>query len=346
MQALSEIAWGVFRLDEEFECAKGVYLPTATVVDGDIPFITAKDGRNGVSRYIGNGALFDGNRITIEKIHLSSYYQPAPFYCSHDVSVISNDNLNEDNAQFVAEMIMRNGSKYSYGRQAQLNVVKRERIILPVNDDGEPDYAYMASFANEIGGGLLMRYKSFLAERIGDLKHVDVPALDEKEWCEFDLSALFTIGSGKRLETRNKVAGNRPFIGASENGNGVTGFVGNDNASKDSNVLGVNYNGAPCVAFYHPYECIFSDDVKRLHLHDYENNEFVLLFLAVIVRQQKIKYSYGYKFNEQRMKRQKLMVPIDDAGGPDYPYMEQYAMNMVLAKYEQYLSFLNRKGIS
>lgn len=188
-----------------------------------------------------------------------------------------------------------------------------------------------------------MRYKSFLAERIGDLEHVDVPALDEKEWGEFDLSALFTIGSGKRLETRNKVAGNRPFIGASENGNGVTGFVGNDNASKDSNVLGVNYNGAPCVAFYHPYECVFSDDVKRLHLRDYEDNEFVMLFLATIIKQQKPKYSYGYKFNEQRMKRQKLMVPVNDAGEPDYAYMEQYAMNMMLAKYEQYLAFLYRK---
>lgn len=61
------------------------------------------------------------------------------------------------------------------------------------------------------------------------------------------------------------------------------------------------------------------------------------------VRQQKPKYSYGYKFNEQRMKRQKLMVPVDDAGSPDFAYMEQYAMNVMLAKYEQYLAFLDRK---
>lgn len=188
-----------------------------------------------------------------------------------------------------------------------------------------------------------MRYKSFLAARIGDLKHVDVPSLEEKEWGEFSLDELFSIGAGKRLETRNKVPGNRPFIGASETGNGVTGFVGNDNASKDSNVLGVNYNGAPCVAFYHPYECVFTDDVKRLHLKNHEDNPFALLFFATVIRQQKPKYSYGYKFKEQRMKRQKLLVPIDDSGEPDYAYMEQYAMNMMLAKYEQYLAFLDRK---
>ncbi len=129
-----------------------------------------------------------------------------------------------------------------------------------------------------------------------------VTGLDEKEWAEFTLSDIFTVGAGKRLETRNKIPGTRPFIGATDNGNGVTGYVANDNASKDSNVLGVNYNGAPCIAFYHPYECIFSDDVKRLHLKAHEDNEFVLLFFVAIFAQQKVKYSYGYKFKEQRMK--------------------------------------------
>lgn len=109
-----------------------------------------------------------------------------------------------------------------------------------------------------------------------------------------------------------------------------------------SNVLGVNYNGAPCIAFYHPYECIFTDDVKRLHLRNYEDNKFVLLFFVSVFAQQRSKYSYGYKFKEQRMLRQKLMLPVTDSGKPDYEYMEQYAKNMILRKYQQYLAFLDR----
>ena len=105
----------------------------------------------------------------------------------------------------------------------------------------------------------------------------------------------------------------------------------------------MNYNGAPCIAFYHPYECIFTDDVKRLHLLHHEDNEYVLLFFKTIVMQQRTKYSYGYKFKEKRMLRQKLMIPIDDDGKPDYEYMEQYAKNMMLRKYEQYLTFLRGK---
>lgn len=149
--------------------------------------------------------------------------------------------------------------------------------------------------------------------------------LDEKTWEEFPLESVFTVSAGKRLETRNKVDGSRPFIGATDNGNGITGFVSNDNASKDRNVLGVNYNGAPCIAFYHPYECIFTDDVKRLHLKDWTDSENSLLPFSPIFAMQRPKYSYGYKFKEQRMLRQKLMLPVIDDGEPDYEYMEQYA---------------------
>ncbi len=152
--------------------------------------------------------------------------------------------------------------------------------------------------------------------------------LNEKEWREYFLNDLFSISAGKRLETRNKIAGARPFVGASENNNGVTGFVGNTNASLDKNVLGVSYNGAPCVAFYHPYECLFTDDVKRLHLIERNDSMLCGLFFSSVFSKQRVKYNYGYKFKEQRMKRQKLMLPVNATNEPDYSYMEQYASSM------------------
>ena len=188
---------------------------------------------------------------------------------------------------------------------------------------------------------MLMRYRNYVAGQLSQLEYKDIPALDEKVWHEYALEELFSVGAGKRLTNADKIEGNRPFIGATDNSNGITGFVGNSNTSYDKNVLGVNYNGAPCIAFYHPYECIFSDDVKRLHLLHHEDNEYVLLFFKAIVMQQRTKYSYGYKFKEKRMLRQKLMIPVDDDGKPDYAYMAQYAKNMMLRKYRQYLAFLD-----
>lgn len=167
--------------------------------------------------------------------------------------------------------------------------------------------------------------------------------LSDREWKEFFLEDLFVVKAGKRLTNADKIDGKRPFVGATDNMNGVTGFVDNTNNSLDKNVLGVNYNGAPCICFYHPYECIFTDDVKRLHLKKHEDNAYVFLFMKSIIMQQKNKYSYGYKFNERRMLRQLLLVPVDDNDEPDYQFMEDYMKELMVAKRKQYQEYVEQR---
>jgi hypothetical protein len=148
--------------------------------------------------------------------------------------------------------------------------------------------------------------------------------LRDREWNAFPLTGIFEIKAGKRLTKSDMKSGKRPFIGATEYENGVTNWVANTNASLDSNVLGVNYNGSVVETFYHPYECIFSDDVKRFRLKNLEGNRLVYLFLKTAITQQKSKYAYGYKFNEQRMNKQSILLPITADGSPDWAFMEQY----------------------
>ena len=149
-------------------------------------------------------------------------------------------------------------------------------------------------------------------------------SLNEKTWRPFFIEEIFDIFPGKRLTKAEMIPGDTPFIGASDLNNGVTAFVGNDNESADENFLSVSYNGSVCQCFYHPYRCLCSDDVKRFHLKNREGNKYIYLFLARCIRQQKDKYNYGYKFNEARMRRQKIMLPVNDADEPDYNYMEAY----------------------
>lgn len=165
--------------------------------------------------------------------------------------------------------------------------------------------------------------------------------LDEMKWEEFFLEDVFTIYSSVRLTKEEMTNGTRPFVGASDSNNGVTAFVGNTNTSLDKNVLGVNYNGSVVESFYHPYEAIFSDDVKRLHLKRHQDNKYVLLFIKQLILKQKCKYEYGYKFNGERMKRQKIMLPVSAPHTPDYAYMEEYMRNNekeMLTKYQAYLA--------
>ena len=355
MERLNEKKWKAFPIDAEFRMKKKGNVPTGALVsdsvlkDGVYPRIRVTSQNNGINGFTNvcdekNYRAYS-NFVSMSFLGNAFYH---PYTASLDMKVhclqYKDTELNPAMGLFTVTMAERIASGTNYGNQLSSNDMAAKQILLPVDDKGKPDYAYMTLYSTEMRGGMLMRYKNFIAGQLSQLEHKDIPALDEKKWDEFVLDDIFTTGAGKRLETRNKVEGMRPFIGATDNGNGVTGFVGNDNASKDSNVLGVNYNGAPCIAFYHPYECIFTDDVKRLHLKNQEDNKFVLLFFTSIFAMQRVKYSYGYKFKEKRMHRQKLMLPVTDAGKPDYEYMEQYAKNMMLKKYEQYLAFIERQS--
>lgn len=68
--------------------------------------------------------------------------------------------------------------------------------------------------------------------------------LHDREWKEFRICDIFIIKAGKRLTKSDMTSGNKPFIGATDNNNGITEFVSNTNGSEDCNVLGVNYNGS------------------------------------------------------------------------------------------------------
>lgn len=152
-----------------------------------------------------------------------------------------------------------------------------------------------------------------------------VISLNNREWKEFFFEDVLIVKSGKRLTKADMVEGERPFIGASDSNNGITFFTSSVNESLDKNVLGVNYNGSVGFSFYHPYQALFSDDVKRVSwIKKERNNRYTLLFLSCIIHQQKDKYAYGYKFNGQRMKRQKILLPVTSMGVPDWAFMEAY----------------------
>lgn len=119
--------------------------------------------------------------------------------------------------------------------------------------------------------------------------------------------------------------GNIPFIGAIDSGNGITNFVSNTNTSLDKNVLGVNYNGSVVENFYHPYWSVFSDDVKRVSFKDSRGrNKYCYLFLKQMILKQREKYRYAYKFNGDRMARQKIMLPVDENDDIDYRIIERH----------------------
>lgn len=319
--------------------------------DRILPYITRTESNNGISDFISSDnncfGMDSGNCITIGLDTQTAYWQPFAFITGQNIHVLRSEKLNYYSSHFIT-VILRNQMKSKFnwgGNGATLGRLKKLRILLPANTFGEPDFKFMEDYTKELIEKKKAQYRSYAENMI---KSID-EALDlgSKKWHSFVISEIFEIKPGKRLVAADSTEGERPFIGALDNNNGVARFVSDDNVSKDKNVLGVNYNGnGMVIGFYHPYECIFSDDVKRFHLKHYPDNEYVLLFMKALILKQKSKFGYLYKFNADRMVHTSIMIPVDDNGNPDYVFMEQYGKKLVARKYQQYLDYLDsRKNI-
>lgn len=351
MMSLSDREWKSFLISNIFTYEKGNQNNMALLPEGKVPLISARKYDNGLKAFVADNdkVIFNGNCVSYNNDGNGgaglSYYQPCDFYLDSHCTALTPKETREKLAilAMVACLNMQQ-DKYNHGYALNSNRIKKFRFLLPVKLDGQPDYDFMEAYVNELKQIKLGSYKAYCIEQLTELGSVvNIDKIEDKEWKEFFIDELFNIASGKRLESYNMADGERPFIGATDSGNGVTHYISNENESLDSNVLGVNYDGnGMVISFYHPYECLFSDSVKRFHLKHYSDNKFVLLFIKMLILQQKEKYNYGYKFNEVRMKRQKIMIPVTEKGDPDYDYMEQYSKNIMIKKYREYLKYIKK----
>lgn len=361
MMKLDDREWEVFPLTGE----DGLFPihATSTGIDGInlkkgedtvLPYVTRTETNNGIARFISQVNLEygkdKGGCISIGLDTQTAYWQPVDFVTGQNIHVLRSDKLNFFSYQFLTVILRQQmKSKFNWGGNgATLSRLQKLKIMLPVNDTGEPDYQFMEDYIRELMDKKKKQYQEYVKQQIAELCGAsdDQQAnwqsmIDFHDWEPFRIDTIFNILPGKRLVAANSSPGNRPFIGALDNSNGVARFVSDKNKSLDKNVLGVNYNGnGMVIGFYHPYECIFSDDVKRFHLKDHKDNPFILLFMKTVILMQKQKFGYLYKFNADRMAHTSIMLPISDTGQPDYDFMEAFGRKMMAEKYNQYLSFL------
>lgn len=343
MLNLSDREWKPFFLTELFSVIqRGKRLKSENHIPGEIPYVSSSALCNGVDNFISNR---ENVRIFSNCISLansgsvgSSFYEPFSFVASDHVTHLKNEKYNKYHYLFIASIMNRLSQKYNFNREINDNRISREKIMLPIDTEGNLDLDFMEQYIKERESQLIQKYKDFISQNIQsgggltDLKLV--------KWKAFYINEVFTISAGKRLTKADMDNGDIPFIGATDSNNGITSWIATPNISFDRNVLGVNYNGSVVENFYHAYGCVFSDDVKRLHLKNHNDNKYVLLFLKTVILQQKMKYTYGYKFNGQRMERQKILLPINVQGMPDYNYMEQYGKQLMVQKYRQYLNYI------
>lgn len=343
---LDSVEWGEFKIKDIFEIETVKGKPVENYENGEIPYVSTASINNAVINFIHKDEkiITKGFSITVDPIKGSCFFHEYDFvgrgFSGASVNVLRNKKLNKFNGIFICSAIEKTSkSKASYGYLFNSNRLKNGILLLPIGAQGNPNWQFMEDYIKQEMKEQSQKVANYYENKLLKLgfEFLDL----EVEWKEFWIEEILSIKSGVRLTKSDQISGKIPFIGASDSSNGITEFVGNTNRSLDKNVLGVNYNGSVVENFYHSYECIFSDDVKRVKFKNEDcGDEYTYLFLKQVILQQKNKYQYGYKFNAKRMNRQKIILPVDENGQPHWEYMSQFIQKLKISKISKILEYI------
>ncbi len=149
--ALTEKNWKAFALPEIFpKIQRGKRLKKGNHTKGKTPYISSTAFHNGVDNFVGNK---DKVRIFADCLTIANsgsvgvcFYQPFQFVASDHITQLKNDNFNKYTYLFLSALISRIAEKYSFNREINDTRIRSEKILLPVNNDQQPDYEYMENY--------------------------------------------------------------------------------------------------------------------------------------------------------------------------------------------------------
>lgn len=326
-----------FRVGDLFEVVTGSIVKD--LKKGDTPRINPTEQNNG----IGSWTEGDNDLARYFEDFVSVSFLGNVFYQKQRSSLEmkvhglkrKDERFGDRKGQYIASSVSKAVTGiYDYGMQLSSEKLKDLLITLPITDDTidsdspEPDWEYMESYIKEIEEKYLDSVEQYNRrnEDILDALHPDYhgEAPEAYDYAEFLLTDIFEIKNGVRLKSDDHIPGETPFISSREGNNGISDWVMNENDSLDSNVLGVNYNGNVLEAYYHDYDALFSDDVKRFKIKNTEPNRKKYMYLATAIKKLKESYSYTKKFNSTEISKASITLPITSDGKPDWVFMEEY----------------------
>jgi hypothetical protein len=138
----------------------------------------------------------------------------------------------------------------------------------------------------------------------------------------------------------NVAKGGINYLGATNSNNGVLAYVQKvEQMTHKGNSICFIRNGEGSMGFsvYKAEDFIATSDIS-VGYSDFLN-KYVGLFFTTVADKVRGKYNFGYKRNETRLKKEKILLPTNSQGEPDYAYMENYMKALESEKITQYLEY-------
>lgn len=316
-----------------------------------IPYITRTDTNNGISFYISEDqhekySLDEANVITIGLDTQTVFYQPHKFFTGQNIQVLKHEKLNKFNALFIIPLIKVQMEKFNWGGNgATLGRLSRTKIMLPIDSKTQkPDWKYMEQYSKTLYDVKINNYKVYIQAILDKFKHKEIESLEDKIWDTFEIGKLFKLQTGKSkgLNHLEKTTNGINYLGATNRNNGVLCQVkGQNDLTQQGNCIAFIRNGEGSMGYsvYKTENFIATSDIT-VGYADFLNRN-TGLFITTVADKVRGKYNFGYKRSDTRLKKEKILLPINSENEPDYEYMEQYIINQKIKKINQYLNYID-----
>ena len=347
---LSSLEWKEFKLNDLFErIEKGkcqnTNKETKESING-VSFLSATLNNNGVSGFVEpNYLLQKGNCIMFVNQGDGgagySVYKKEDFISTTSNSFGYAKWINRYTGLFVASILCRFKEKYSFGYGRTENRLRKDKVFLPINSKGQPNWEFMENYMRKIEEKQKQKAIKYYSDKIKNLQNSLMKNkfdLNNIEWKEFKIVDIFKNYHGKRLVERERKQGKIPLLTAGEASNGIASFIDNQEMKLFKDFISIDMFGN---SFYHYYEATGNDNIYFLINNKLSYN--IKLFIVACINMQKVKYSYAKQFRQNNLNRAKIMLPVNSKGQPNWEFMENFMRKIEYKKLNIYLDYIKNK---
>lgn len=149
--------WLAFNLLDFFEPKRGNQNNMASLVEGNTPLVSARKFENGYKDFVTSTEkpLYEGNIITLNNDGDGgagiAYYQPCKMALdTHVTALYPKFQLNKYQLLFITRTITHQRAKFGNNYPINNLRLKALKIMLPINDNKEPDWNFMEKYMKHI----------------------------------------------------------------------------------------------------------------------------------------------------------------------------------------------------
>lgn len=342
---LTDVEWGEFKVKDIFEVtnSKPYHKNNLKITKKGIPYITRTSFNNGLEEIVENINVHKNpkNTISLGAENADFFYQSVEYITGNKMYIIQNDTISKNVGIFLVQSF-RNSIKdcgFGYGKGLTGTRFKERIVMLPMDFQGQPNWQFMEDYIKQEQKQQAQKIIDYYERKLVELAG-DVAGLDKVEWKTFRFTEVFQeIQRGKRLTKANQTDGPKPYISSTSENNGVDAFIGNETGvRKFEDVLTLANSGSVGSTFYQQFEFVASDHVTALKSENAD--KYAYLFLSTVVKRLEEKYSFNREINDTRIKREKLILPVDKEGNPNFQYMSDFVKKLELDKAQEVLEYI------